>query len=132
RLLADRLTKHWGQSVVVENRPGGDGSIGITAVLNAHDDHTLMFGPSSAFVAAPYLHGKLPYNPADLLPVARLSVTLVGVAPQGADRYRPRAARQGQLGNGDRRDRFSRCGLREEGRPRHAEGAVSRHRAGGE
>jgi tripartite-type tricarboxylate transporter receptor subunit TctC len=80
RLLADRLTKHWGQSVVVENRPGGDGSTGITAVLNARDDHTLMFGPSSAFVAAPYLHGKLPYNPADLLPVARLSVTLVGVA----------------------------------------------------
>ena len=84
RLLADRLGRRWNQSVVVENRPGGDGSIGITAVLNAHDDHTLMFGPSSAFVAAPYLHGKLPYNPADLAPVARLSVTLVGVASPAA------------------------------------------------
>jgi len=83
RLLADRLGRRWNQSVVVENRPGGDGSIGITAVLNAHDDHTLMFGPS-AFVAAPYLHGKLPYNPADLAPVARLSVTLVGVASPAA------------------------------------------------
>ena len=46
RLLADRLTKQWHQSVVVENRPGGDGSVAITAVLNARDDHTLMFGPS--------------------------------------------------------------------------------------
>ncbi len=80
RLLADRLGKRWGQSVVVENRPGGDGTIGITAVLNARDDHTLMFGPSSAFVAGPYLHSKLPYSQADLLPVARFSVTLVAVA----------------------------------------------------
>ena len=80
RLLADRLGKRWGQSVVVENRPGGDGTIGITAVLNARDDHTLMFGPSSAFVAAPYLHAKLPYDQADLLPVARFSVTLVAAA----------------------------------------------------
>jgi tripartite-type tricarboxylate transporter receptor subunit TctC len=86
RLLADRLTKRWGQSVVVENRPGADGTIGITAVLSARDGHTLMFGPSSAFVAAPYLHRKLSYNQADLLPVARFSVTLVAVAsPASSD-----------------------------------------------
>jgi tripartite-type tricarboxylate transporter receptor subunit TctC len=80
RLLADRLSKRWGQAVVVENRPGGDGMVAIGAVLNARDDHMLMFGPSSAFVAHPYLHDKLPYDQRDLQPVARFSTTLVGLA----------------------------------------------------
>lgn len=80
RLLADRLTKQWGQTVIVEDRPGGDGMVGITAVLGARDDHMLMFGPSSGFVAHPYLHERLPYAQGDLLPVARFSVTLVGLA----------------------------------------------------
>jgi tripartite-type tricarboxylate transporter receptor subunit TctC len=84
RLLADRLTKLWGQTVVVENRPGADGVVAINTVLNAKDDHTLMFGPSSSFVAHPYLHDKMPYNQSDLLPVARFSVTLVGLAAPGS------------------------------------------------
>jgi tripartite-type tricarboxylate transporter receptor subunit TctC len=84
RLLADRLTKLWGQTVVVENRPGADGVVAINTVLNAKDDHTLMFGPSSSFVAHPYLHDKMPYNQSDLVPVARFSVTLVGLAAPGS------------------------------------------------
>ena len=36
----------WGQPVVVENRPGGDAFLAITAVLNAHDDHVLLFAPA--------------------------------------------------------------------------------------
>lgn len=80
RLLADRLSKRWGQTVVVENRPGGDGMVAISAVLNARDDHMLMFGPSSAFVAHPYLYDKIPYDQRDLQPVARFSITLVGLA----------------------------------------------------
>lgn len=80
RLLADRLTKRWGQPVVVENRPGADGVIAITAVIGARDDHTLFFGPSSSFVAHPYLHEKLPYDQRDLLPIARVSNTIVTVS----------------------------------------------------
>lgn len=80
RLLADRLSKRWGQTVVVENRPGGDGMVAINTVLNARDDHMLMFGPSSAFVAHPYLYDKIPYDQGDLQPVARFSITLVGLA----------------------------------------------------
>src|SRR4051812_39806926 len=38
RLYADRLTKMWGQPVVIENRPGGDGVIAINAVIQAKDD----------------------------------------------------------------------------------------------
>jgi tripartite-type tricarboxylate transporter receptor subunit TctC len=80
RLLADRLTKVWGQPVVVENRPGGDGVIAINVVLTAHDDHTLLFGPASSFVGHPYLLDKMPYDPRDLLPVARVTSTVVVLA----------------------------------------------------
>ena len=42
RLLADRLSARWGQPVVVENRPGGDGILAIGAFVSAHDDHVLL------------------------------------------------------------------------------------------
>jgi tripartite-type tricarboxylate transporter receptor subunit TctC len=77
RLFADRLAARWGKAVVVENRPGGDGIVAITAFVSAHDDHTLLFSPASTFTAHPFLHDKLPYEQNDLLPVARVSNTLV-------------------------------------------------------
>jgi tripartite-type tricarboxylate transporter receptor subunit TctC len=80
RLLADRFARQWGQPVVVENRPGGDGVIAITAVLSARDDHVLLYGPTSSFVGHPYTLDKLPYDPNDLLPVARVSNTVVCIA----------------------------------------------------
>jgi tripartite-type tricarboxylate transporter receptor subunit TctC len=69
--------------VVVENRPGGDGFVAITAFVGSRDDHTLLFGPASSFTAHPYLHAKLPYDPRDLAPVARVSATLliIGAPP---------------------------------------------------
>ena len=80
RLFADRLTARWGKPVVVENRPGGDGIVAISAFVSAHDDHTLLFSPAATFTAHPYLHDKLPYEQADLLPIARVSNTLVVIA----------------------------------------------------
>jgi len=77
RLFADRLAPRWGKPVVVENRPGGDGIVAITAFISAHDDHTLLFSPASTFTAHPFLHDKLPYDQADLLPISRVSNTLV-------------------------------------------------------
>ena len=77
RLIAEKLAARWDQPVVVENRPGGDGIVAISAFVNARDDHVLFFGPSSSFVAHPYLHDKLPYDPRDLAPVARISSTLI-------------------------------------------------------
>ena len=79
RMYADRLSKKWGQTVVVENRPGADGIVAINAFIGARDDHTLLFGPSSAFVAHPYLHEKVPYDARELGPIARVSKTLVVV-----------------------------------------------------
>ena len=80
RLLAERLTKRWGQPVVVENRPGADGVIAINAVLTARDDHTLLYGPTASLVAHPYVLDKIPYDARDLLPVARVSNTVVVIA----------------------------------------------------
>ena len=77
RLYADRLTKLWGQPVVIENRPGGDGVIAINAVIQAKDDHTLLWGPTANFVGHPYSLDKLPYDPKELVPVARVSGTVV-------------------------------------------------------
>jgi tripartite-type tricarboxylate transporter receptor subunit TctC len=77
RLYADRLTKLWGQPVVVENRPGGDGVIAINAVIQAKDDHTLLWGPTANFVGHPYSLDKMSYDPKELVPVARVSGTVV-------------------------------------------------------
>ncbi len=80
RLFADQLTRRWGQPVVVENRPGADGIVAINAVIAARDDHTLLWGPSSTFVGHPYTFDKLPYDPAELVPVARVTNTVVTIA----------------------------------------------------
>ena len=53
RLLADRLARKWGQSVVIENKPGGDGIVAIAAFVGAKDDHVLLLSPTSAFIAHP-------------------------------------------------------------------------------
>jgi tripartite-type tricarboxylate transporter receptor subunit TctC len=66
--------------VVVENRPGGDGMVAITAFLGAHDDHVLLVSPVSSFTAHPYFHDTLPYDPKDLIPIARISKTVVAVS----------------------------------------------------
>jgi tripartite-type tricarboxylate transporter receptor subunit TctC len=80
RLFAERLTARWGQPVVIENRPGGDAFVAITAFIGARDDHTLLFAPTSTFTAHPILHSKLPYDPRDLMPIARITNTLIALS----------------------------------------------------
>jgi len=80
RLFADKLSVAWGQPIVVENRPGGDGMVAITGFLGAKDDHTLLVSPVSSFTAHPYFHEKVPYDPKDLIPIARISKTVVAVS----------------------------------------------------
>jgi len=79
RLLSDRLAKKWNQSVVIENKPGGDSIVGIAAFVGAKDDHILLMSPTSAFTAHPFLHDNLPYRPEDLAPIARVSNTFIGI-----------------------------------------------------
>ena len=83
RLFAEKLTQKWGQPVVVENKPGGDSIVAIQAFLSANDDHVLLFGPSGNFTVHPFNYAKLTYNPADLVPIARASTTLIAAAVKG-------------------------------------------------
>ena len=80
RLFAERLSKIWNQPVVIENRPGGNSLVAINAFLSANDDHTFLFGPSGNFTVHPFVYSKLSYDPADLVPIARVSNTILAVA----------------------------------------------------
>ena len=82
RLLALRLGEALGQSVVVDNRPGGDGYVGIDAVAHAEPDgYTLLYAPGSRIMIAPHIVQRADLDPVkSLLPVAptgRISLFLV-------------------------------------------------------
>src|SRR5579863_1227395 len=76
RVFAEKLQARWGQPVIVENRPGGDSLVAITAFLNANDDHTFLFAPAGNFTVHPFVYSKLSYDPKDLVPIARASNTI--------------------------------------------------------
>ena len=80
RLVSERLQKKWGQSIVIENKPGGDGIVAIQAFVQANDDHVLLFAATGSFTVHPYQREKLPYDrERDILPIARVSNTLLGI-----------------------------------------------------
>jgi len=78
RPIAQRLTERWGQSVVVESRPGGSAMIGTEFVVRSPaDGYTLLLSASSEVSMNMVLFKKMPYDPVrDLQPI-----TLVGTTP---------------------------------------------------
>jgi len=75
RLVAQRMAPLLGQSVVIENRPGGAGVIGAKTVANAEPDgYTLLFGNVSTLAVIPAVTRNRDYNPArNFVPVAKVS-----------------------------------------------------------
>ena len=70
-LVLDQVARQLGHPFVVENRPGGDGSIGVASVVRAEPDGYTFLLTSSAMSAAVILHKSLPYDTLhDLEPVA--------------------------------------------------------------
>src|ERR1700704_652257 len=75
RLVAQRMAPALGQSVVVENRPGGAGVIGAKTVAGAEPDgYTLLFGNISTLAVIPAVTHNRDYDPAKhFVPVAKVS-----------------------------------------------------------
>lgn len=71
RMVTDPLARMWKQSIVVENRPGGQNAIGAqTAAKSAPDGYTFYFATAAALVTNAYLFKNLPYDPKkDFVPV---------------------------------------------------------------
>jgi tripartite-type tricarboxylate transporter receptor subunit TctC len=80
RLLAERLAERWGQPVVVENRQGADGIPAVTTYLSARDTHMLLLSFAGIVTINPVINERLPYDPADLVPIVPLSDNLLGVS----------------------------------------------------
>jgi tripartite-type tricarboxylate transporter receptor subunit TctC len=81
RLFAERLAAKWGQPVYVENRQGADGILAVTTFLGAHDNHTLLLSFAGVISINPYVHDKLPYDPAaDLVPICPVADYFLAVA----------------------------------------------------
>jgi tripartite-type tricarboxylate transporter receptor subunit TctC len=81
RLVAQKLTEHWGKPVIVENVVGGTGSIGANAVARAAPDgHTLLFTVDIPLTMYPAVAKQLPYNPrTDFKPIANVARTANGL-----------------------------------------------------
>ena len=78
RLIADRLSKMWGQQVIVDNRPGGQNVIGAQlAAKSPADGYNYFFATTAAIVSNPFTFKSLPYDPErDFVPVI-----LIGKSP---------------------------------------------------
>jgi tripartite-type tricarboxylate transporter receptor subunit TctC len=74
RLLGQRLSEMWGQTVVVENRGGAGGGVGAAeAARAAPDGYTLFFPSGSVLTANQHIYKNLPYDPdRDFIPVTKV------------------------------------------------------------
>jgi tripartite-type tricarboxylate transporter receptor subunit TctC len=76
RIIAARMSEHWKQPVLVENRPGAGGQIGTSAVVKGDTEGYTLLVQSSSHSANPAIYKNLPYDPLkDLADVAILGKT---------------------------------------------------------
>ena len=106
RIIAQKFTEHWGQQVVVDNRPGAGGILGTeTAAKAAPDGYTLLIASSGNLATTQALYKKISYDPVrDFAPVVLMTETpyVVVVHPSlpvktVADLIRLAKTRPGQL-----------------------------------
>jgi len=81
RLIGPKVTERLGQPMVVENRPGASGQIGLEIAAHAPaDGYTVAVGQGGNLVVAPHTYKKLPYDPLkDFAPVAVLATNYLAV-----------------------------------------------------
>ena len=113
RAVAAELTKSLGQSVFVDNKPGGAGNVAMAEVAAASDQHTVILGHIGTLAVNPYIFAKLPYDPnKDFRPLSLLAKvpSLYVVRPDlpakdmkefvALARSKPGALNYGSAGNG--------------------------------
>ena len=62
RSIAVELTKAFGQTVYVDNKPGGAGNVAMQEVARAEDQHTFVLGHIGTLAVNPYIFARLPYD----------------------------------------------------------------------
>ena len=86
RLVTDKLGKTWSRPVVIENKPGANGIIGVNALMQSPaDGYTIMFATSPVFTTNKLLYKTLPYDPdRDFIPVSLAAVApnVLGIYPK--------------------------------------------------
>src|SRR5262249_46443657 len=90
RLVGQKLSEAWGQSVVTENRPGANGFLGVTAVSRAEPDgYTLLIATTGDLTINPVVFKKTPYDVhKDLVPITMLSDTPTVLATFGGSPFK--------------------------------------------
>jgi tripartite-type tricarboxylate transporter receptor subunit TctC len=73
RAMAEQLAKKWGQTVIIDNKPGANEMLAAQEVARAPGDgHTYLMASDAVFSLNKHLYSKIPYEPSDFVPVTRL------------------------------------------------------------
>lgn len=74
RMLQPKLQAQWGQPVLIDNKPGAGGNIGMLEVARSADDHTILGGPTSMNTVNPHIYKKIGMDPLkDVVPITYLA-----------------------------------------------------------
>jgi tripartite-type tricarboxylate transporter receptor subunit TctC len=74
RIVGKRLQERVGQSVVVENRAGGNGAVSVGALMaSAADGHAFIVQDGSIYAINPHIYASMPYKVSDLVPVVMIA-----------------------------------------------------------
>jgi tripartite-type tricarboxylate transporter receptor subunit TctC len=89
RTVGEYLGRHWGQPVVIDNRPGASGIVAFNEVrATAPDGHTLFVGDTGTLAVNPLIHATLPYDvKRDLVPVTKLFHSTLAIQVGGGSRF---------------------------------------------
>jgi tripartite-type tricarboxylate transporter receptor subunit TctC len=81
RLIGQKLTESWGQQVIVDNRPGANGIIGLEAAAKSKPDgYTILIAVPSALTMNPYVYKSLPYDTfRDFAPITQTATNTFGL-----------------------------------------------------
>jgi len=90
RMLVDRISTNTGWNIIIDNKPGGSGNIGLDAVAKAAPDgYTLGMGQTANLAVNPHLYSKMPYDSLkDFAPVALVATQPVVLVVAANSPYR--------------------------------------------